>query len=231
MGDGWETRRRREPGHDWAVLELGAPGRIEEVVVDTAISKAIIRPLLPPGGARREAARPRRSRRLRKAGRCLPEVKLEADKVHVFRDGLADLGAVRLVRLNIVPDGGVSRLRLVGRVSEKGRRMTSLSTHVLDTMHGRPAAGQVALSGPDGEISRARPTPTAAAPIWRRPGSRRGATRSDFPSPTIIAGWASLPDPPFLDEVNVDFGISTDGGHYHVPLLVSPYAYSTYRGS
>jgi allantoicase len=36
MGDGWETRRRRQPGHDWAVLELGAPGLIEEVVVDTA---------------------------------------------------------------------------------------------------------------------------------------------------------------------------------------------------
>jgi len=36
MGDGWETRRRREPGHDWAVLELGTAGRIEEVVVDTA---------------------------------------------------------------------------------------------------------------------------------------------------------------------------------------------------
>ena len=47
----------------------------------------------------------------------LPEVKLEADKVHVFRDGLADLGAVRFVRLNIVPDGGVSRLRLIGRVA------------------------------------------------------------------------------------------------------------------
>ena len=58
----------------------------------------------------------------------LPEVKLEADKVHVFRDGLADLGAVRFVRLNIIPDGGVSRLRLIG---QKGRRgMTSLSTHV-----------------------------------------------------------------------------------------------------
>ena len=47
----------------------------------------------------------------------LPEVKLEADKVHVFRDGLADLGAVRFVRLNIIPDGGVSRLRLIGRVA------------------------------------------------------------------------------------------------------------------
>ena len=37
--------------------------------------------------------------------------------------------------------------------------------------------------------------------------------------------------PPFLDEVTVDFGIASDGGHYHVPLLVSPYGYSTYRGS
>ena len=43
-------------------------------------------------------------------------MKLEADKVHIFSEGLADLGAIRFVRLNIVPDGGVSRLRLFGRV-------------------------------------------------------------------------------------------------------------------
>jgi 5-hydroxyisourate hydrolase len=41
----------------------------------------------------------------------------------------------------------------------------------------------------------------------------------------------TLADPPFLDDVTVDFGIAADGGHYHVPLLVSPYGYSTYRGS
>ncbi|HEY0598387.1 hydroxyisourate hydrolase, partial [Sphingopyxis sp.] len=40
-----------------------------------------------------------------------------------------------------------------------------------------------------------------------------------------------LAEPPFLDIVTIDFGISGDGGHYHVPLLVSPYGYSTYRGS
>jgi 5-hydroxyisourate hydrolase len=40
-----------------------------------------------------------------------------------------------------------------------------------------------------------------------------------------------LPDPPFLDQVAIHFGIAAEGGHYHVPLLVSPYAYSTYRGS
>jgi len=45
----------------------------------------------------------------------LPEAKLQADTVHVFRSELADLGPIRFVRLNIVPDGGVSRLRLIGR--------------------------------------------------------------------------------------------------------------------
>ena len=111
--------------------------------------------------------------------------------------------------------------------------MTSLTTHVLDTMNGRPAAGMmVTLSGPDGEIA-------------------RGATNADGRRPDLVQGTlapgrytlrfavadyfrrsgVALPDPPFLDEVAVEFGIAEDGGHYHVPLLVSPFAYSTYRGS
>jgi allantoicase len=116
MGDGWETRRRREPGHDWAVLELGAAGRIEEVVIDTAHFKGnypdrcFLQAATSAIGSPDEIASASESWPL-----LLPEVKLEADKVHVFRDGLADLGAVRFVRLNIIPDGGVSRLRLIGR--------------------------------------------------------------------------------------------------------------------
>ena len=124
MGDGWETRRRREPGHDWAVLELGAPGRIEAVVVDTAhfkgnypdrcfVQAAAGAPLDLDKASPEEIAAASESWPL-----LLPEVKLEADKVHVFRDGLADLGAIRFIRLNIIPDGGVSRLRLVGRKGE-----------------------------------------------------------------------------------------------------------------
>ena len=105
MGDGWETRRRREPGHDWAVLELGAPGRIEEVVIDTAHFKGNY-----PDRCFLQAA-------AESWPVLLPEAKLEADKVHVFKDGIADLGPVRFVRLNIIPDGGVSRLRLIGRVA------------------------------------------------------------------------------------------------------------------
>ena len=118
MGDGWETRRRREPGHDWAVLELGAPGLIDEVVVDTAHFKGnypdrcFLQAAPDAAGSPDEiAAQSERWPVL------LPEMKLEADKVHIFREGLAELGPIRFVRLNIRPDGGVSRLRLVGRIA------------------------------------------------------------------------------------------------------------------
>ncbi|HEX8216440.1 MAG TPA: allantoicase, partial [Allosphingosinicella sp.] len=117
MGDGWETRRRRERGHDWAVLELGAPGLIEEVVVDTAHFKGNYPDRCFLQAARQANGSPEEIAAASEAWPVLlAEGKLEADKIHVFRDGLADLGAVRFVRLNILPDGGVSRLRLIGRV-------------------------------------------------------------------------------------------------------------------
>ena len=118
MGDGWETRRRREPGHDWAVLELGAAGRVDEVIVDTAHFKGnypdrcFLQAAPAASGSPEEIAAASESWPV-----LLPEVKLEADRVHVFRDDLPDLGAVRFVRLNIIPDGGVSRLRLIGRLA------------------------------------------------------------------------------------------------------------------
>ncbi len=111
--------------------------------------------------------------------------------------------------------------------------MSSLSTHVLDTMHGRPAAGMaVVLSGPEGEIARgvtnADGRSPGLAPTDLAPG--KYALRFSVAAYFRSAGVA-LPNPPFLDEVSIDFGIAADGGHYHVPLLVSPYGYSTYRGS
>ncbi|HEX8620935.1 MAG TPA: allantoicase [Allosphingosinicella sp.] len=119
MGDGWETRRRREPGHDWAILKLGAPGRIDEVVVDTAHFKGnypdrcFLQAAPAAAGSPDEIAAASERWPL-----LLPPAKLKADKVHVFRDSLADLGPVSFVRLNIVPDGGVSRLRMIGRVAQ-----------------------------------------------------------------------------------------------------------------
>ena len=109
--------------------------------------------------------------------------------------------------------------------------MNSLSTHVLDTTHGCPAAG-IALrlwagstllySGATNEDGRCPDLPEI----------RPGRYRIEFEVAAYFRGQGlDLPEPPFLDVVAIDFGVAQDGGHYHVPLLVSPYGYSTYRGS
>lgn len=122
MGDGWETRRRRGPGHDWIILALGVRGTISRAVVDTAYFKGNY-----PDSCSIQAI---------DFGRIgvdigadaiaasedwptlLSQQKLSADAVHDFVDGpVADLGPATHVRLNIFPDGGVSRLRLFGRVA------------------------------------------------------------------------------------------------------------------
>ena len=111
--------------------------------------------------------------------------------------------------------------------------MNTLSTHVLDTMHGRPASGlKVALNGPDGEIGHGTTNADGRCPDLAPAGLAPGRYALRFAVADYYRGiGVDLPDPPFLDEVNVDFGIAEDGGHYPVPLLVSPYGYSTYRGS
>jgi len=109
--------------------------------------------------------------------------------------------------------------------------MNSLSTHVLDTAHGRPAAGvMLRLIAEDGTILYAGAT-NADGRCPALPPVAPGRYRLEFAVADYFrqAGVA-LPDPPFLDVVAIDFGIST-AEHYHVPLLVSPYAFSTYRGS
>jgi len=110
--------------------------------------------------------------------------------------------------------------------------MTTLSTHVLDTMHGRPAAGMnVVLTGPEGEIGRGRTNADGRCPDIAPVGLGPGQYKLHFAVADYFrAQDVTLPDPPFLGEVTIAFGIA-DSGHYHVPLLVSPFAYSTYRGS
>ena len=119
MGDGWETARRRGPGNDWVILALGCPGSIEKVEIDTAHFKGNF-----PDRADIRAGLVEGSEDLEVASETwpvlLPEVSLHADAVHTFVDELADLGAVSHVRLDIYPDGGVSRLRLFGRPRQDG---------------------------------------------------------------------------------------------------------------
>ena len=116
MGDGWETRRRRGPGHDWAVIRLGAAGTITRVEIDTNHFKgnypdsASIEGCFAPGGT------------LESLGGAqwlplLPQTKLAAHRRHVFSRQLQQPGVVSHVRLNIFPDGGVSRLRVHGLVA------------------------------------------------------------------------------------------------------------------
>jgi 5-hydroxyisourate hydrolase len=111
--------------------------------------------------------------------------------------------------------------------------MNTFSTHVLDTMHGRPASGlALVLSGPNGEMKRGTTDADGRCPDLAPAGLAPGKYAIRFSVAAYFRGLGvDLPDPPFLDEVNVDFGVAAGGGHYHVPLLVSPFAYSTYRGS
>ncbi|AMO36957.1 allantoicase [Thauera humireducens] len=120
MGDGWETRRRREPGNDWCVLELGAPGTVEKIEVDTAYFKGnypdrcSIQAAYVTGGTDRSITTQSMFWQT-----LLPEQKLEMHAIHTFTEQLATLGPITHVRFNIFPDGGVSRLRLWGKLEAK----------------------------------------------------------------------------------------------------------------
>ena len=121
MGDGWETARRRKPGNDWVILALGIPGIIEKVEIDTAHFKGNY-----PDRAAIQAALLTEIdfEEIELASENWPtlllESKLDMDQQHYFADKLANAGVVSHVRLSIFPDGGVSRLRLFGRVAGDG---------------------------------------------------------------------------------------------------------------
>lgn len=122
MGDGWETRRRREPGNDWIVIRLAARGTVESIVVDTAHYKGNF----PAACSLQAADLDEGADALPDMvvassmfwGEVLPEQPLSADSVHTFKEPVRPSGPVTHVRLNIHPDGGVSRLRVNGRLTQ-----------------------------------------------------------------------------------------------------------------
>jgi len=116
MGDGWETRRRRGPGHDWVILKLGATGTIRRVEVDTSHFKGnfpdrcSLEACLADDGEKADQDLP--ASVIWKL--LLSQAKLRANARHVFRRELLEVGDVSHVRFNIFPDGGVARLRVWG---------------------------------------------------------------------------------------------------------------------
>lgn len=115
MGDGWETKRNRTPGNvDWVVLKLGHKGTIGEVVVDTCHFKGNY-----PDRCSLEGCNLNEGQSWEDADweEFLPQMKLQADHEHLFKSELKVDGPFTHVRMKIYPDGGISRLRLFGKIS------------------------------------------------------------------------------------------------------------------
>jgi 5-hydroxyisourate hydrolase len=113
-----------------------------------------------------------------------------------------------------------------------------LTTHVLDTAHGVPASGMaLTLYRREADALQALTSTTTradgrVAALLDGEALVAGRYRLVFQAGAYFrARGIALPDPPFVDEVVIDFGVADTSAHYHVPLLVSPWSYSTYRGS
>jgi allantoicase len=118
MSDGWETKRRRGPGHDWSIIKLGSPGQIHHLEIDTSHFKGNF-----PESCSLEACNAEGLDAESLTDLSVPWVnvlartKLQAHTRHYFDQELLDAGIVSHLRFNIFPDGGVSRLRVYGSLA------------------------------------------------------------------------------------------------------------------
>ncbi len=169
MGDGWETKRRRGPGHDWTLLRLGLEGVVRRVELDTAFFKGNY-----PDSASLESAVLKdegrgvsadvASRAIAQWTTVLPQTRLQPDHLHAFETELAPDVTATHVRLNIFPDGGVSRLRVFG----------------MPTAAAREAAALRQLNAVDAPELRALLADFCAAPSWvERVGAARPYASAD----------------------------------------------------
>ena len=117
MGDGWETRRRREPGNDWIIIKLAQKGKIEKIEIDTAHFKGNY-----PDRASIQAISIDKNITTKDLIQSsenwdviLDETKLTADNIHEYEINSNSKAEATHIRLNIYPDGGVSRLRIFGK--------------------------------------------------------------------------------------------------------------------
>jgi 5-hydroxyisourate hydrolase len=117
--------------------------------------------------------------------------------------------------------------------------MGKLSTHVLDTANGRPAAGvkvELYICSSDGRTLLKQESTNAdgrcSSPLLEGEALRAGRYELVFwAGDYFAAGGTALPEPRFIDRVTVAFGVADPSQNYHVPLVVTPWSYSTYRGS
>jgi len=180
MGDGWETRRRRGPGHDWVLFRLAGAGHVSQAVVDTscflgnAPATATVRACDggPDGPDEAEWFE------------LLPPTRLQPDTRHQFRIDPAASHCATHVRLEIHPDGGLARLRLFGELTGGGRARLGLAwfdrlpeDHALAVL-----AAECGLAGPAAaHLAGARP--------YQQP-DRLGALLSDGQLPGLDPGTA-----------------------------------------
>jgi allantoicase len=123
MGDGWETRRRRDSGHDWVLLRLAGTGHISQAVVDTSCFLGNAPGAAALLGCAAGAAGPDAAEWFE----LLPLTPLQPDTRHRLRLGPAASRLVSHVRLEIHPDGGMARLRLFGELTGDGRARLGLA--------------------------------------------------------------------------------------------------------
>src|SRR5215203_5714839 len=115
MSDGWETKRRRGPGHDWCVIKLAKPGHIRRIEVDTSHFKGNFPESCSIDACNAEGMTTEALTELSTSWTSvLPRTKLQAHTRHFFEQELLDTGVASHLRFSIFPDGGVSRLRVYG---------------------------------------------------------------------------------------------------------------------
>jgi allantoicase len=182
MFDGWETRRRRGPGHDWAVIRLAGEGTIERVVIDTSHFKGNA-----PGRVAVDVADDLAALELgaHEGAPWRPLLSWSRVRPHdrrAFVKALADAGPARVARLRIEPDGGVARVRLLGRFTEAGRAQIGIAW--FDALD-HAAANRALLSCMDsdtwvGRMWSARPFGSLAAALHAATRAGEGVPREDL---------------------------------------------------
>ena len=177
MGEGWETRRRRDAGHDFAVFRLAFAGRLRRVIIDTAHFKYNASAAFALYGCAQEVA-PELDSPLWE--RMLDRCRLQPDTRHVY--DLAEADPVTLVRLDAFPDGGMSRVRLIGVIDQDARRRAGYRW--FNALPAKQAAQCLADAGLPAELAATVPAQRPLSEQWLS----QQATSGDAAGIAILSG-------------------------------------------